>query len=23
MNVNKEDVNFEELARSTQEFNGA
>lgn len=23
MNVNKDDVNFEELARSTQEFNGA
>lgn len=23
MNVNKEDVNFEELARTTQEFNGA
>lgn len=23
MNVNKEDVNFEELARSTQDFNGA
>lgn len=23
MNVNKDDVNFEELARSTQDFNGA
>jgi len=23
MNVNKDDVNFEELARSTAEFNGA
>lgn len=23
MNVDREDVNFEELARSTQEFNGA
>jgi 26S proteasome regulatory subunit T5 len=23
MNVNKEDVNFEELARSTPDFNGA
>jgi len=23
MNVNKEDVNFEELARTTQDFNGA
>lgn len=23
MNINKDDVNFEELARSTQEFNGA
>jgi 26S proteasome regulatory subunit T5 len=23
MNVNKEDVNFEEIARSTQDFNGA
>lgn len=23
MNVNKDDVNFEELARSTPEFNGA
>ena len=23
MNVNKEDVNYEELARSTEDFNGA
>lgn len=23
MNINKEDVNYEELARSTQDFNGA